>query len=111
MSLFAHFKSISVPSTIVEVPPLLPFLQKKSIAGLIISKRTPDGSPQEQHSEGNEDQGLDACSEDLIRALHSKDAKGVTAALKAVFDLMESKEDASDESYDSLNAKAAKEQE
>lgn len=90
---------------------MLPFLKPKSISGLIISKRTPDAGPQEQHSEGNEDQGIDACSADLIRAVHAKDTKAVTSALKAAFELMDSSEDEeSGESYDELNAKAAKEQ-
>ncbi len=94
---------------------LLPFLKKKSIAGLIISKRKPDGAGnEEQHTEGNEDEGLDACSEALIRAVTSKDAKAVSAALRDAFMVLESQphEEAGEgpeaHSYDAQNEKAAK---
>jgi hypothetical protein len=43
--------------------------------------------------EGQEDEGLDACSEDLIRAVHAKDAKGVSSALKAAFELLDDDSD------------------
>lgn len=89
---------------------MLPFLKPKTVAGLIISHRKPDGGKEESHSEGNEDHGLDACSEDLIRAFHAKDTKGVSAGLKAAFEMLESsKTDSDDESYDSQNEKAAAE--
>lgn len=68
----------------------LPFLKPRQQPGLIVSKRKPDGGSEESHMEGEEDAGLDACSEDLIRAMHAKDAKGVTSALKAAFEILDS---------------------
>ncbi len=93
---------------------MLPFLKPKTVAGLIIAKRKPDGGSQEQHSEGNEDQGLDACSEALIRAIHAKDAKAVSAALRDAQEMLSSPAESDESSanphtYDSQNALAAKE--
>lgn len=69
---------------------MLPFLKPRSQSGLIVSTRKPDGGSEESHMEGHEDEGLDACSEDLIRAMHAKDTKGVSSALKAAFELLDS---------------------
>ncbi len=66
---------------------MLPFMKPKAMTGLIISKRKPDDKPEETHSEGNENQGLEAAAEDLIRAVHSKDAKAVAAAMRAAFEI------------------------
>jgi len=68
---------------------MLQFMKPKMQTGLMVSVRKPD-SIEESHTDGNEDNGLDACAEDLIRALHSKDIKSVSAALKAAFDILES---------------------
>ena len=63
----------------------LPFLKHKE-ASISVNpesvKRKPD------HEE--EYDFLDSASEDLINAIHSKDSKGVSAALRAAFELMES---------------------
>lgn len=72
---------------------MLPFLKPRSQTGLTISVRKPDGSSQESHTEGNEDAGLDSCSEDLIKAVHAKDGKAVTAALKAAYAILDSHSD------------------
>jgi len=69
---------------------MLPFLKPRQAPGLTISIRKPDGGSEESHSAGEEDHGLDSCSEDLIRAMHAKDTKGVTAALKAAFEILDS---------------------
>ena len=69
---------------------MLPFLKPKAVAGLIISHRKPDGSKEESHTEGNENEALEACAEDLIRAIHAKDAKSAAAAFKAAFEVCES---------------------
>jgi hypothetical protein len=92
---------------------VLPFLKPKAVAGLIIAQRKPDGTKEELHSEGNEDAGLEACAEDLIRSIHSKDAKGVMEAMKAAFQLMELQpheevDHDEDGSYESQNIKAAR---
>lgn len=94
---------------------MLPFLKPKTIAGLIISKRKPDGGTEEKTSEGNEDAGLDSCSEALIRAIHAKDAKSVSSALKNAFEILNDSEDSekspeseSPHTYANQNALAAK---
>lgn len=87
---------------------MLPFLKPKTVAGLIISKRKPDASIEESHSEDNADHAIDAASDDLIRAIHAKDTKSVTSALKAIKELVfENHSD--DGSFDSQNIKAAPE--
>jgi hypothetical protein len=69
---------------------MLPFLKPKSVAGLIISHRKPDGSNQADHMEGDENAALEACAEDLIRAIHAKDAKAAAEALKSAFEIADS---------------------
>lgn len=69
---------------------MLPFLKPRQQSGLTISIRKPDGGSEESHTAGDEDHGLDSCSEDLIKAMHAKDAKGVTSALKAAFEILDS---------------------
>lgn len=93
---------------------MLPFLKPKTVAGLIISTRKPDGSKTEEHSEDNEDEGLDACASDLIKAIHAKDIKAVSSALKAAFELVDSEpheEGGEGSDYDDQNIKAAQGQE
>ena len=64
----------------------LPFLKPKKVAGLIVAQRLPDGGKKELHEE---DQGLKACSADLIRAVHAKDEDGVAAAIRAAFEILD----------------------
>ncbi len=89
----------------------LPFLKPKSVAGLIISQRKPDGSKEEQHSEENENEGLEAAAEDVLRAISGKDPKHLALALQNFVDISSSGSESSEESndYDSLNEKAARE--
>ncbi len=69
---------------------LLPFLKHKPVASLIISQRKPDApSGQTEHSIDNENHAMEACAEDLIRAVHSKDSKAVAEALQSAFECME----------------------
>lgn len=85
----------------------LPFLDKRKVAGLIIAKRKPDGSTEEMHTEGDENAPIMSCADDLISAVHAKDASGVAAAMRAAFEILDSeppKEDSND--YDSQNTKA-----
>lgn len=77
---------------------MLPFLKPKSVAGVIISHRLPDGGDQEEGTEGNENNGLDAAAADLIRAVHAKDEKGVCDALRAAHQILDSEEPEQDES-------------
>lgn len=68
---------------------MLPFLKAKRQTGLIVSQRKPDGGKEELYEEGNENAGLEACAEDLIRAVHAKDAEAVARAFKDAFELCE----------------------
>lgn len=92
----------------------LPFLQKKKIAGVIISHRKPDEASQEQNP--NDDSGLEACASDLIDAIQSQDTKRAAAAIRAAFEVLESEEeDEGDEapephSYDAQNEQAGGEE-
>jgi hypothetical protein len=68
---------------------MLPFFKPKAASvGLIVSERKPDSYP--EPIDENNDAGLDACSADLILAVHAKSIKAVTAALKAAFELLDS---------------------
>lgn len=69
---------------------MLPFLKPRKVAGLIMAVRKPDGSKMETGMEGDEDQGLMSCGEDLIKAVHAKDASAVVAAIKAAFEILDS---------------------
>ena len=67
----------------------LPFLKPKHQAGLIMEMRKPDGSSEETGTEDESDPGLMSAAEDLIRAIHAKDAKGAMEALKSAFEMMD----------------------
>lgn len=95
---------------------MLPFQKPKTVAGLIIQKRKPDGqkdpSPQNEQDESSND-GMHAVAEDILRAIASKDAQHLALALKSAWDIMDSSEgpSQSDDSFESMNMKAAKDQE
>ncbi len=63
---------------------------KMSMGGITTIARKPD-----EDKPDSPDAGIEAAASDLINAIHSKDIKAVTAALKAVFQLMDSPEDES----------------
>lgn len=70
---------------------MLPFLAKKNQgaatqAGLLVKTRTPDEKPDQDDPSA----AIDACSKALIDAVHARDAKGVSAAIKDAFDILES---------------------
>lgn len=91
----------------------LPFLKPRQVAGLIIAQRKPDGSKEEQYTEGNEGDGLESCMEDLIRALNAKDAKSAAQAFRAACEVCYSAEDApaeDDNSFDAQNIRAAQQE-
>ena len=70
---------------------MLPFLKNiKHQAGVITEVRKPDGGAQEQPSDSDKDEGLRACSRDLIRAIKDDDEAGVTQALRSAFEIMDS---------------------
>lgn len=66
----------------------LPLFKSKDrpLGTMIIEDRKPD-SPQED-SAG--DEGLQACAQDLMSAIESKNAKGIASALRAAFDILDS---------------------
>ncbi len=84
---------------------MLPFLKPKTVAGIIMTKRKSDGGMELPENEGPEGDSLEACAEDLIRAIHSKDARAVAAAWRAGAECLGAAED--DESFDAQNEKAA----
>lgn len=70
--------------------PALPFLKpRRRDAAVIISTRKAEGGQIEQGEEGSLPEGLHMASEDLIRAVHSKDAAAVSEALKAAFEILD----------------------
>lgn len=88
-------------------------MKKPQQTGVIVQQRPTDADKEPKDDEGD-DSGLEACAEDLIRAIHSKDVKAVKAALKATFEICDSMphsegEDISPHSYDAQNQKAGQE--
>lgn len=88
----------------------LPFLKKKQVAGLIISHRHPSGNINESEPEKSDDTGIEACCSDLISAFKAEDPVAMAAAIRAIFDIGTSPSQ-DDNSFDTLNAKAAEGQE
>lgn len=68
---------------------MLPFLKPKKMASVIIATRKPNGSVMPEHEEGESEPGLMSAAEDLISAIHSKDASAAASALQAAFEMME----------------------
>ena len=94
----------------------LPFMKPKHMVGVIMSTRKADGGKVETGNDGEEGQGLMACAEDLVRAIHAKDSKAVAQAFRAAFEILELEPHAENEdhdvephSYDAQNIKAAQE--
>lgn len=67
---------------------MLPWLAPKKQASVIIAKRVGDKTEAE-HEEGEHPPGLMAAAEDLISAVHAKDAKAVASAIYAAFEMCE----------------------
>lgn len=61
---------------------MLPFLQPRKAAGIIIAKRVGEKT-EDSHEEGEFPEGLMAAAEDLLSGIAMKDAKAVASALKA----------------------------
>lgn len=60
----------------------LPFLKMKPQTGVATEIR-----PSDYQDEPKEDNGLEACAQDMINAFNSNDAKGLAAAIKAAFEI------------------------
>lgn len=67
---------------------MLPFMQPKKITSVLVGKKNPDSSLELEASE-EMDAGIMSAAEDLIRAVHSKDAKAVAGALQSAFEMMD----------------------
>lgn len=88
---------------------MLPFLKKKEVpaAGLIVKTRAPDEKPNENQDDSHI--AIESCAQELIRAIHAKDAKAAAMAIKDAFDILESMphEESEPHSYDAQNQEAA----
>lgn len=71
---------------------MLPFLKPKQVASVIVANRhpDPDGTLESQGPEDEMHPGLMSAAEDLIRAVHSKDAHAVAGALQSAFEISDS---------------------
>ena len=69
----------------------LPFLQKKQVAGVIVSHRKPDGSKEESHSEeeDSDHSGLTACMRELASALKSDNHEAAAEAFRSAFQILD----------------------
>jgi hypothetical protein len=68
---------------------MLPYLQPKKMASVIIARRHADGSHKSSHEEGQHAPELMSCAETLIKAVHAKDAHAVAQALEDAFKHLE----------------------
>lgn len=86
---------------------MLPFLKNdKKVSGIILeTRRTPDQKPNEPESDDSH-APLEACAEDILRAIASKDAKHLALALQAAYDICESAEPQEEESKHDYDAQA-----
>jgi hypothetical protein len=71
---------------------MLPFLKPQRTVSVIIAKRQPDASLETKGEEGEEDAGLMAACDDILRAIEVKDSKALATALRAANDCMEGDE-------------------
>lgn len=81
---------------------MLPFLKNKqggSGSSLLIKQRAPD-NPEAESNDPNA--SIDACSQDLIAAVHARDTKAVSEAIRSAFLILESEphEEAAQEPYE-----------
>lgn len=69
---------------------MLPFIKKnRPIAAATIVSRTPDGSTED---ETMDDEGLESCATDLLRAINTKDTTALASALRAAFEILDSEQ-------------------
>lgn len=70
----------------------LPFLKSRRVATALMAKTKSDGAVEiDESADSNE--GLMTAAEDLISAVHGKDAKRVADALQAAFQMCDSDDD------------------
>jgi hypothetical protein len=68
---------------------MLPFLKARKVGSTAQTVSSADGHQERLGEEGETDVGLMSAAEDLIRAVHAKDAQAVADAMKAAFEIME----------------------
>lgn len=66
---------------------MLPFLKPEKMRGMVVAQVGPKGEMKEEPQEP--DYAMEAVAEDLIRAVHAKDARAVVMALEAAFAIQE----------------------
>lgn len=64
---------------------MLPYLNPRKSAGIIIAKRIGDKT-EDSHEEGEHPEGLMAAAEDILSAIAMKDAKALASAIKAAIE-------------------------
>lgn len=69
---------------------MLPFMKPKNSQGIVVAHMGKDQSVVPDHMEGEHEPGLMSAAEDLISAIHSKDAHAVASALKAAVEIADS---------------------
>lgn len=72
---------------------MLPFLNPKRVSSVMIAKSKPDGSVEAMNEEGEHSPGMMSAAEDMLSAIHMKDAKALATAHKAMMDLHENEGD------------------
>jgi len=68
-------------------------MQPKKISSVIIASRKPSGGVKVEHEEGEHDPMLMAAAEELVSAVHAKDAKAVVDAFCALIEAHDMHED------------------
>lgn len=66
---------------------MIPFMKPKMQTGIIFKERKAEGGISE--AQDDDSMAMEACADDMIRAIHSKDSKMLAKAMKAAFDIME----------------------
>ena len=68
----------------------LPFLQKKKVAGVIMSRRRPDGSKIEiSHDDSDNHPELKRCMDDMLSAIKNNSPEDMAKALQKAFEHLE----------------------
>ncbi len=67
---------------------MLPFLKPKQAGSVIQTKRMSDGEMKVEGEEGKHSPGAMSAAEDMISAVHAKDATAVADAMRAHHDMM-----------------------
>jgi len=70
---------------------LLPFLsdKKKRVAGLIISKRKPEGGMEMPKAADEVPESVEQCAKDILKAIETKDAKMLAMAIRSAFEILD----------------------